>query len=288
MHSWEAIEPLIARLATSLEYLELKWCIFWPLRRVILPSFPCLRELCHYQMLTHDHGNETLLNELFHLVPRVTHLHLYDCVYYRHLTAFPKSLQHLSIDEMMLTEQTFGQITCPQLMSLSLRYYRVWGLNYHFTLSSFIRDHFPRITYLHLDRPRILPTALALARSQHHVQTLKVSLKSTRGLDREGTDFNFPPGIPSDILRGCILPAALQSLILEVVQTDYELERSVPTFTQWIDDNVLPPVTGLGGPDLKNIDILFVRLESKLERERVVRRRWVKSPNGNWLMEECL
>jgi len=288
VYSWEAIEPLIARLATSLEYLELKWCIFRSLRRFPLPSFPCLRELRHHQRPTLNHGNEDLLNELFHLVPQVTHLHLDGWVYYRHITAFPKSLQHLSIEEMMLREQRFGPITCPQLMSLSLQCYRVWGLNYHLTLSSFIRNHFPRITCLHLDRPWTLPTALALARSQHHVQTLKVSLKYTCGLDREGTDFNFPPGIPSDILRGCILPAALQSLILEVVQTNYELEQSVPTFTQWIDDNVLPPVTGLGGPDLKNIDVLFVRLESKLERERVVRRRWVKLPNDDWLMEECL
>ena len=287
MYSWEAIEPLIAQLATSLEYLELKWCRFLHPPRVPLPSFPCLRELYHHQMPTGNRCNEALLSELFHLVPQVTHLHLYGCVLYRQITAFPKNLQHLAIDELMITEPNFGPITCSQLISLSLRWYGVSGLKYLLTISSFIRDHFPRITCLHLDSPWPPPTALALARSQHHVQTLKLSLNTTRGLDREGTDFSFPPGSPSDIHRGCTLPAALQFLILEVVQTDYKLERSVPTCTQWINDNVLPPVTGLGGPNLKNIDVLFVRLENKSGRERVVRRRWAKSPNGDWLMEEC-
>jgi len=284
MYSWEAIEPLIARLATSLEYLELKWCRFLQPRRAQLPSFPCLTELWHHQSPSRNYGNEALLNELFRLVPQVTHLHLYGRVLYRQITAFPRSLQHLSIEEMMLTEQTFGPILCPQLVSLSLRCSPGWGLNC-LILSSFIRDHFPRITCLHLDGPWSIPTTLVLARSQHHVQMLKLSLETTCGLDRKGKYFSFPPEIPSDI---SLVPAALQSLILEVVQPDYELEQSVPTCTQWIDDNVLPPVTGFGGPDLKNIDVLFVRLESELERERVVRRRWVKSPNGDWLMEECL
>jgi len=120
MNPWEAIEPLIAQLATSLEYLELKWCIFLPPRRVQLPYFPRLRELCHHPKPRHNHDNEALLKELIHLVPQITHLHLYGRVHYRHITAFPKSLRHLSIDEDTLTKQTF---VCPQLMSLSLRCY---------------------------------------------------------------------------------------------------------------------------------------------------------------------
>ena len=91
------------------------------------------------------------------------------------------------------------------------------------------------------------------------MQTLKLSLETTFGLR---TYFSFPPEIPSDILRKCTPPAALQSLILEVVQTESELERSITTYTQWIADDVLLPVTGLGGPDLKNVDVLFVRLEA--------------------------
>ena len=120
------------------------------------------------------------------------------------------------------------------------------------------------------------------------MQTLKLSLETAVGFVDERPCWDLPPESPIDIPRECTLPAVLQSLILEVVaKSKFALVRGIPSYTQWIDDDVLPPVTGLGGPDLKNVDVLFVQLESKLERERMVRRRWVKSPNGDWLMEEC-
>ena len=94
--------------------------------------------------------------------------------------------------------------------------------------------------------------------------------------------------IPIDSFRNFTFPAPLQSLKLDVAQTSYELERSVAPCTRWISDSILPPVTGLGGSDLKHIDVSFVQPQSVLERERVISKRWVKSPNENWQIEECL
>ena len=42
---WESIRPLIAQLATSLEYLELYWCTFLHPSQLQLPSFPHLYSL---------------------------------------------------------------------------------------------------------------------------------------------------------------------------------------------------------------------------------------------------
>jgi len=47
--SWETIRSMLSQLATSLEYLRLKWCRFLPESQLQLPSFPCLQEIYFYQ-----------------------------------------------------------------------------------------------------------------------------------------------------------------------------------------------------------------------------------------------
>jgi len=91
--------------------------------------------------------------------------------------------------------------------------------------------------------------------------------------------------ILNDHLRNNVLPGALQSLRLDVVQTYGGLERSLANCSQWIDDDVLHPVTGLGGSDLKTIDVSFVQCEGGSERERRIWKRWAKLPDGDWRME---
>ncbi len=108
------------------------------------------------------------------------------------------------------------------------------------------------------------------------------------------TKYSLDPGgrwprnqvkILSDHLRNNVLPGGLQSLRLDVVQSYGELERSLAQCSQWIDDDILHPVTGLGGSDLKSIDVSFVQPEGGSERERRVWKRWAKLPDGDWRME---
>ena len=89
--------------------------------------------------------------------------------------------------------------------------------------------------------------------------------------------------------RNNMLPGALQSLKLDVVQRYGKLERSLAQCIRWIDDDVVHPVTGLGGSGLKNIDVSFVLHHgSGFERERRVWRRWTKLPDGDWQIEGAL
>ena len=55
-----------------------------------------------------------------------------------------------------------------------------------------------------------------------------------------------------------------------------------------IDDDVVYPVTDLGGSDLKSIDVSFVLHERGLGRGRRIWKRWAKFPNGDWRMEGAL
>ena len=145
--SWGSIQPLIAELSTSLEYLELHWCEFLPPSQLPLPSFPCLREIRHQQYYTRgmlsDRGQ---LNELLRLGSQVTHLHVTGFSN-EPVTACRKSLQYLSISAGMLSDHNFGTEPFPRLMHLSLRVFQSADTADHLLiLSSFIRNHFPAIT----------------------------------------------------------------------------------------------------------------------------------------------
>lgn len=289
MYSWEAIEPLISQLVTSLEYLELQGCEFRAPGQLQLPLFPHLRELRYDQSCFGLSDNMTVLNALFH-VSQVTHLRLFGYVELLRLDASLKSLQYLSVENAMLTEGVFGTNPFPRLVSLSIRCCQPWGLHYHLTLSSFLRNYFPGITSLRLDIPWSLRNfALLLARSQHSVQALELSIITGYGLDWEERKLRiYEVEIPTDYLHDAVLPAVLQSIRLDVVQIVYRFEESVSVCARWINDNVLHSVTGLGGSDLKCIDVSFDRPEDWIERGQVILKRWIKPPNEDWRLEKYI
>ena len=290
MPSGEALELMITQLAVSVEYLKLQWCNFWPLRWLQLPLFPCLRELHYYQdHSSHTYPDNGMLSELFRLAPQLAFLHLYGHFYHTRAATFPKSLQHLLIADGGLTDRNFGINALPQLMSLSIKHYYNW--RDPILLPPFIRDRFPRITSLHLDIPWAFRNfALVMARSQYNVQSLELRVVTEFRLDRKQREryLSSKVEIPADYLRTTTLPAALKTLKLEMVQAKNELEWIIAPCTRWIDYNVLPSVTGLGGPDLRSVEVWFVQPESELARERVLWRQWIKLPNGDWQMEGCL
>ena len=288
--SWDAVEALISQLSASLEYLEIQWCEFRDLRNLQLHPFPCLREL-HY----HEHYEHIFADGrgFFRLGPHISHLYLSGNFYHTQVAPFPGSLRHLSVEEGVLTEKVFGTDPCPWLISLSIECVREWrGFNNRLPLLSFVCDRFPSITSLHLNMSwQLRNFAMVLARSLHNVQALTLVIDTNCDLTYEDSvsiRFGHPVEIPTEYLRRAVLPAAMQSLSLEVVQISSNLERSVVCCVQWVEDHILHCVTGLGGPHLKSIDVVFVKLKSKSKRERVLRMQWVKSFNGYWQTEKWL
>jgi hypothetical protein len=286
MFSWETVQPLIAQLAASLEYLELQRCKFLPPAQLQLPSFPCLHELHHYQdPLQSTFPDKNQLNELLHLGPQVTHLRVIGHHHNEPLTACQESLQDLYTSIWMLSDHIFGTKPFPRLVHLCLRFSEYADTkNRPPTASSFIRGHFPTITSLHLS---ILwgyrNHAMVIARSQHNVQALKLITYIQEEMNEERMASYFPVEVLNDPLQQAMLPMALQTLELEVDQYYGDLELSVTRCSRWIFDDVVPPVTGLGGTGLRSIRLLVSQPERRsVARGRVLSRQWVKLPNGDW------
>ena len=288
--SWGSIRPLISQLATTLEYLELNWCTFLPPSQLQLPSLPCLQELRHRQRYSHStFSDKNQLNELLRLGSQVTHLHVIG-ISNEPVTACRKSLQYLHTDSCMLSDDIFGTEPFPRLMHLSL-----WVLQFAVTAdhllisSSFTRDHFPTITSLQLTISwRLRNCAMAMARSQHNVRALKLIVVGIDYAESAEMECCFPVEVSNDQLHlhQAKLPAALQTLTLEAVQYSGELERSATRCSRWVFHYVIPPVTGLGGTGLKSISLLISQPKSSVERERVLSRQWVKTPNDGWQVLE--
>jgi hypothetical protein len=291
--SWEAVQPLISQLATSLEYLELRECEFLSRSQLQLPPFPCLQELRNHQRYFRRTFYDTSqLNELLRLGSQVTHLHVTGHFDYEPVTACRESLQHLSTIDWMLTERIFGMDPFPRLTHLSLRLFPFSDMRNRQTIrASFIRDHFPRITSFHLHMPWLLRNcAMGLARSQHNVHTVKLVIDTKYGIGYTGSGeihSFYPVEVSNDLLHQARLPSALRTLMLEVIHARNDLERCAAECTRWLYDDIIPSVPGLGGPDLKSIDILVIQPKSEsVERERVLSRRLVKVSNDDWQMVE--
>ena len=293
MSSWETVQPLISQLAMSLEYLSLQGCEFRAPSQLQLPSFPCLQELHYHQVSNRrtftDNGQ---LNELLRLGSQLTHLLVTGQTHYDPITACRNSLQHLSINDQMLSEKIFGTVPFPRLIHLTLRIFRFSDAvkNPH-KRSLFICDHFPRITSLHLHIPWFFRNyAMAIARSQHNVQTLTLTIDTEGGIEcEENVKMLYQGEIPSDELHQAMSPTSLQTFKLEVTQDHCELERSAARCTQWVYDDIIPPVMGLGGLGLTSIDMSVSKPKSGsvfIVREQVLLRRWVKVADDGWQMVE--
>jgi len=286
MFSWETVQPLIAHLATSLDYLELRWCGFLPSSQVQLPPFPCLRELRYHQSYTQStFPDKGQLNELLRLASQVTHLHVTGHLHNVPITACQESLQSLSISTRMLSEHILGTKPFPQLVHLSLLLFGFADTADHrLTPSSFIRDHFPMIISFQLYVPWELRNhAMVIARSQRKVQALKLVINIREGMKEEEMTPYHPVEDPNEPLRCATLPAVLQILKLEVVQSHDELEQSATWCSRWVFDDVIPSLTGLGGTGLKSIGLsVSQQRRTSAGTERVLLRQWVKAPNDDW------
>ena len=287
-YPWESVQPLIAQLATSLEYLDVHRCIFLPPSQLQLPSFPCLQELRYRQDYPHiTFSDKNQLNELLRLASRVTHLHVSG--HDEPVTACRRNLQHLSTILWMLSDDIFGTEPFLRLMHLSIRFTQSTDALIHPpTLSSFIRNRFPAITSLHLTIPwSFRNCAMVMAQSQYNVRALElvvVGIEYAQSMERP---WYLPVEVLDDQLHHAKLPAALQAVTLEAVQHGSELERGITRCIQWVLDDVIPPVTGLGGIGLKSISVVVSQPKSRsVERGRVFSRQWVRAPDDVWQVLE--
>ena len=287
-YPWESVQPLIAQLATSLEYLDVHRCIFLPPSQIQLPSFPCLQELRYHQYYPHrNFPDKNQLNKLLHLASQVTHLHVSG--HDEPVTACRRNLRYLSTSVWMLSDDIFGAEPFLRLMHLSIGFTQSTAAVIHPpTLSSFIQNHFPAITSLHLTIPWSFRTcAMAMARSQHNVQVLKLVVVGIEYEESMERGRYLPVEVLNDQLHHAKLPAALQALMLEAIQCYGEPERGTTQFINWVLDHVIPPVTGLGGTGLKSITMVVSQPKSRsVERERVLSRQWVRAPNDDWKVLE--
>jgi len=85
--------------------------------------------------------------------------------------------------------------------------------------------------------------------------------------------------VPDGPLHRVMLAGALHALKLEVVQSHHNLELGATKCSQWVFDDVVPYVTGLGGAGLTSIDLSVSRF---VERELILSKQWVKAPNDGW------
>ena len=288
MSLWENVQPLVAHLAVSLEYLELKWCNFLPRSQLQLPSFPCLQEIRYHRHCTRSNiPAMSELSRVLGLAPQVTRLHVTGQFRNEPLAACRESLQYLFIRSWMISEPMFGSKPFPRLKHLSLIHDEIFDSeDLSPPPSSFILDHFPMITSLTISilwkyRDRAMETA----QSQHRLQALKLDIMIRDEIEEDEIDPCFPVDTPNDQPHRAVLPAALQTLKLEVTQYDVhdKLERSATRCSRWVCDDIIPSVTGLGGPALKSIDLLLsLRKGGPTAREQVLSRQWVKVPNGDW------
>ena len=140
------------------------------------------------------------------------------------------------------------------------------------------------ITSLHLSIPWGLRNhAMVIARSQRKVQALKLVINIWEGMKEEDMTPYHPVEDPNEPLRCSTLPAVLQILKLEVVQSHDELEQSATWCSRWVFDDVIPSLTGLGGTGLKSIGLsVSQQRRTSAGTERVLLRQWVKAPNGDW------
>ena len=293
MTSWETVQPFISQLATSIEYLSLQGCEFRAIPQLQLPSFPSLRELHLHQLYNaKTFPDNSQLNELLRLGSQLTHLLLTGQFEYEPITACQNSLQHLSINDVMLSDQIIGTIPFPRLMHLTIRILRFsYAVKHPLRRSLFIRDHFPKITSLELHIPWFFRNnAVAIARSQHNVHTLKLVNETEVGIEYEEDVkicFCCRVETPHDELHQAMSPTALQTLKLEVTQFHGGLEGSAARCTRWIYNDIILFATGLGGPGLMSIDMSVSKPDiGSIVRERVHSRRWVKGADDDWQVVE--
>ena len=293
MTSWESVQPLISQLATSLEYLSLQGCEFRALPQIQLPSFPRLRELHLHQLYNaRIFPDNSRLNELLRLGSQLTHLLLTGQFDSEPITACQNNLQHLSVSDGMLSDQIIGTVPFPRLMHLSIRILRFsYAVKNPLERSLFIRDHFPGITSLDLHIPWFFRNnAVAIARSQHNVHTLKLANEAEVGIEYEEDVricFCCQVRTPHDELHQAMSPMALRTLKLEVTQFHRGLEGSATRCTRWIYNDIIPSATGLGGPGLTSISMSVSKPKSgSIAREQVLSRQWVKVADDDWQIVE--
>jgi hypothetical protein len=237
------VEPFLGHCSANLEALDFTGHMARPLMSTTLPLFPKLRELKF-------DGISWSINELeglIFLAPRLEHLEVYgrrDFV--SRVSALPTSIKRLSINQFVIDDGDLDTRLFIRLPHLHIRYYDESDSERTGSIIRIMQRIFPNLTSLDLSiQSGVCSLALLLARHLPNVTQLKLNLHSSA---RYGP--NIRPYLP-------YFPAPRGPLASLHVNVEYAEKFSIEVYKSWAIHTVLGPDPGLGGPYLREIEMIF-------------------------------
>src|SRR5258706_240759 len=233
------MKPLLRNCSANLEALKIVGHL--PQRPTTLPLFPKLRKL----RFEEENGTISHLGPVISLAPQLEHLKVYGNEHFlSRLSALPASLNRLSVWQFMINDDAFCIRPFIHLTHLHIVDYGHSSLRG--SVIPTIRRIFPNITSLDLNISTVYRNvALLLARHLPNVTRLKLVIYLCGGLD-----LDISPYLPYFAEpRGPF--ASLYVSIKSASQLNMEFYKG------WIIHTVLGPDPGLGGPYLKEVEMVF-------------------------------
>jgi len=231
MRYMEDMNPFLGHCSPNLETLLLT-CPWQMPGSTRLPLFPKLRKLVFGRPMNQ-------LNTLISLAPQLEYLELLGSGERHHWRlVIPASVNYLTIEGM----PNFGTGPFLHFHHLHLKHVS------HRSITPFIQLVFPNLTSLELDISGSFRNfTLLLARALPNVTRLKLDIWGTYPRDDCDT---------SDIVETPV--GRLSSLYVNVSNTSRGKDYT-KSYEDWILHTVFPPTVGLGGPHLREVDVVFSR-----------------------------
>ena len=245
------MEPLLGHCSTNLEVLEITDHKCPMPQSTTLPPFPNLRKAKIIDYSSHVAD----LNTFVSLAPQLEDLEVFGYSEMTELSALPGGLNRLTINRGRVWEGCFGTRPSVHLSHLHLTYSRD-EVEDHCTgpIIPIIKDIFPNLTTLELDiHWEFRDIALLLARHLPKVTRLELTLDGCTGM--RAHDFDVSP-----YLSNFAEPRGpLTSLFVDASRVFRYADANIGTCQSWVTSTVLGTHSGLGGPYLQEVEVVFFR-----------------------------
>ena len=236
MDNWLHVEALLAHCGANLETLELFSRVGQLPMSAKLPHLPKLRKL----QCMGKSGSTSYLDTLNSLAPQLEDLEVWGREPGSALVALPVGLNRVRIDQWLIENCNFGAHAFVRPQHLHIRYYN------HGLVIPTIQRIFPNLTSLELDihfYSRSL--ALLLARALPKVTRLQLNMS---GAPRHNYDASRNT---TETREGPLSSIYVNVAFLRVLKDRMEL------YKEWVTQTILRPTTGLGGPHLQEVEVVF-------------------------------
>ncbi len=241
---YKLVEPLLRHCGANLEALDFTGHLPQLLGSTTPPLFPKLRKL----RFEEKPGSISHLDTLISLAPQLEHLEVDgQADFLSRLSALPASLNRFSIGRWMINDGDLGTRPFVHLPHLHIAHYHHLAQgDYRGSVIPIIQRIFPNITSLDLDiKENFRNLALLLARHLPNVTQLKLVISWS-----SACDLDISPYLPYFAEpRGPL--ASLYVFVKCASKPDMEFYKG------WIIHTVLGRNPGLGGPYLKEVEMVF-------------------------------